>query len=92
MVFQYWHLVVVVALGALVMWGFRVSPQRTLIGLAATLVAASGLLLYTLVLDEPYLESDLDSRLDALALIGIPAILGISLGVLVVKRARSRRA
>jgi len=92
MVFQYWHLVVAVVLGALVMWSFRVSRQRTLLGLAATLVIISFFLLYTLILDEPYLERDLDSRLDALGLIGIPAILGVGLGVLVVKRSRSRRS
>ena len=92
MVFQYWHLVVVVVLGALVGWSFRVSRQRALLGLAATLVALSGFLLYTLILDEPYLEHDLNSRLDALALIGIPAILGVGLGLLAVKRHKSRRA
>lgn len=92
MEFQYWYLVVAVALVALVMWGFRVSRQRTLLGVAAALLAISGFLLYTLVLDEPSLEHDLDSRLDAWALIGIPAVLGVSLGVLAIKRTRSRRA
>jgi uncharacterized membrane protein YedE/YeeE len=92
MVFQYWHLVVVAALGALVVWGFRVSRRLTLLGLAATLVAISGFLLYTLVLEEAHLEADLNSQLETLALIGIPAIMGVSLGVLVVRSARSRQA
>lgn len=92
MVFQYWHLVVVVALVALVVGAFRVSRQRTLLGLAAALVAISGFLLYTLVLEEQHLEHDLNSWLEVLALIGIPAVLGVGLGMLAIKRTRGRRA
>jgi hypothetical protein len=88
MVFQYWHLVAVVVLGVLVVWGFRVARHRAMLGLAATLVAISGFLLYTLVLDEPNLDHDLNSRLDELALIGIPAVVGVGLGLLAVLRTR----
>ncbi|GIE86178.1 hypothetical protein [Actinoplanes regularis] len=89
MVFQYWHLLVAVVLTALVVWGLLVSRRRTLIGLAAALVALGGFALYTLVLDEPFLEHDLNSRLEDLAFIGVPAVLGIGI-LLAVKRAGSR--
>ncbi|GLW27877.1 hypothetical protein [Actinoplanes regularis] len=89
MVFQYWHLLVAVVLTALVVWGLLVSRRRTLIGLAAALVALGGFALYTLVLDEPSLEHDLNSRLEDLAFIGVPAVLGIGI-LLAVKRAGSR--
>jgi hypothetical protein len=88
---QYLYLVVVVVLAALVMWGLLASRRRTLLGLGAALVALSGFALYTLVLDEPYLEHDLNSRLEDLAFIGIPAVLGIGV-LLVVKRAGGRGA
>ncbi len=88
---QYWHFAVVVALVALVVWGLRASWQTTLVGLAGALLIISSLLFYTLVLDEEYLESDLNSRLDSVALIGIPALLGVGLGVFAFTRTRSRR-
>jgi integral membrane sensor domain MASE1 len=88
MVLQYWHFAVLAALCALVLWGLRASRRTTLFGLAAILVIISGWLLYTLVLEESYLEHDMED----VALIGIPAVLGISLGVLAVKGTRSRRA
>jgi hypothetical protein len=91
MVFQYWHLVVAVVLAALVVWGLLVSRRGTLLGLAGILLAFSGFALYTLVLDEPDLGHDLNSRLEDLAFIGVPAIIGISI-MLAVKRAGSRRA
>jgi hypothetical protein len=43
------------------------------------------------VVDEPYLEHDLNSRLEDLAFIGIPAVLGIGI-LLAVKRAGGRGA
>jgi hypothetical protein len=91
MVFQSWHLVGVVLLAALVVWGLRVSRRRTLLGLAATLLALSGFALYTLVLDEPYLEHDLNSRLEDVAFIGVPAVVAVGI-VLAVKRVGDRRA
>lgn len=92
MVFQYWHLVIPVALCALVVWGLRVTRQATLLGVAVTLLAVSGFLLYTLVLDEPNLGHDLNSRIEDVAWIGVPAVLGLAFGVFAVKRIMSRRA
>lgn len=91
MVFQYWHLGVVVALGGLLGWGLRVARRGTLLGLAAALLAVSGFALYTLVLDEPSLAHDLNSRLEDLAFIGVPAVAGAGI-VLAVMRAGRRRA
>jgi uncharacterized membrane protein YedE/YeeE len=92
MVFAYWQPAVVVGLVALVGWGLRASRQRTLLGLAIALVIISGFLLYTLVLEEQHLDQDLNGQLQTLAMIGIPAVLGLGLGALAVKRARSSRA
>jgi len=92
MMFQYWHLVIPAALGALVVWGLRVARQATLLGLAVTLLAVSGFLLHTLVLDEPYLQHDLNSRIADVAWIAAPAVLGMTFGVLAVKRIMSHRA
>jgi len=92
MVFQYWQLVIPVALGALVVWGLRAARQATLLGMGVTLLAVSGFLLYTLVLDEPNLEHDLNSRIEDVAWIGMPAALGVAFGVLAVKQLMSRRA
>jgi hypothetical protein len=91
MVFEYWHLAVAVVLAALVVWGLRASGRRTLLGLAAALLALSGFALYTLVLDEPSLGHDLNSRLEDLAFIGIPAVVAVGI-VLAVMRAGGRRA
>lgn len=88
-----WQLLVMVPVlavaGVLAVWAFRTSPRRALLGGAAALVAISGFLLYTLVLDEPSLGHDLNSRLDEVGLIGVPAVLGVGLGVFAV---RGRRA
>ncbi|GAB2574465.1 hypothetical protein Aab01nite_15630 [Paractinoplanes abujensis] len=86
---QSWHLVVVVALAAAAVWAVRVAGQRALAVLAVAFVLVSGWLLNTLVLDEAYLEPDLNSRLDAALLIAAPALIGVGLGVLAVRRRRS---
>ena len=92
MEFQYWQLVFPIALGAVVVWGLRNAREATLLGLAGTLLATSGLLLYTLILDEPYLDPDVNSQVEDLALIGMPAALGVAFGVVGVKRLLGRRA
>lgn len=92
MVFQYWHLAIPVALGALVVWGLRVARQATLLALAAALLAVSGFLLYTLVLEETNLQHDLNSQVEDAALIGVPAVLGLTFGVIALKRIMGRRA
>ncbi|MEU4624787.1 hypothetical protein AB0G04_33050 [Actinoplanes sp. NPDC023801] len=91
MEFQYWHLGVVAAFVILVIVGMRVSTRRTLVGLGAALMLAAGFLFYTLILDEEYLDMDANARLDAAALIGVPAVLGVGLVLLAVKRARRSR-
>lgn len=80
MAFRYWHLMVPVVLSVLVLWSVRKLSRRTLFSLAVTLLALSAFLLYTLVLGEPYLEPDPDSRREDLVLIGIPAFLGLGFG------------
>lgn len=57
-------------------------------GLAALLVITGGWLLYTFVLEEPYLDHSVEDA----ALIGVPVVLGIGLGALALKGTRSRRA
>ncbi|MDI6102097.1 hypothetical protein QLQ12_26110 [Actinoplanes sp. NEAU-A12] len=90
MEFQIWQPVVLVALGALIVWGLLVSRRRTLLGLAIALVTISGFLLYTLVLEEAHLEQDLNAQLDVVALVGIPAILGVVSGVFALRRTGDR--
>ncbi len=90
MEFHYWHLVVLVVLVALVGWGFRVARQRMLLASAVFLVAVSGWLLYTLVLEEVHLDQE--GTREALAFVAVPAVAGVGLGALWVKRIRSRRA
>jgi hypothetical protein len=87
MVFQYWHLGVVAAVVAVVVWGMLVARRGTLIGLAVTLVIISGWLLYTLVLDEPYLDHDADTAV----MIGTPAVVGVVFGLLAVRNPWARR-
>lgn len=88
MVLQYWHFAVLAAVAALVLWGLRASRRPTLFGLAALLVITSGWLLYTLVLEEPAINQEIED----VALIGLPAVLGLGLGVLAIKGTRGRRA
>ncbi|MBM2620451.1 hypothetical protein JIG36_33570 [Actinoplanes sp. LDG1-06] len=83
---ELWYVVIAVALAGVVVWGFRASQWRTLAVLAALLLVVSGWLFFTLVLDETYVESDLNSRLDDVVLIGLPALAGIALGVLAFRR------
>ncbi|BBH67914.1 hypothetical protein ACTI_45990 [Actinoplanes sp. OR16] len=88
MEFQNWHLAVVAVFAALIVAGIRLSRQKTLIGLAAALLAVSGFLLYTLVLEEDYASQDLNGRLDDVALIGGPSLLAAGLILLAVRRRR----
>ncbi|RSM48490.1 hypothetical protein DMB66_46255 [Actinoplanes sp. ATCC 53533] len=90
MEFQYWQPAVLVVLGALVVWGLVVSRRKTLLGLAIALVTISGFLLYTLVLEESYLEQDTNAQLETVALVGIPAVLGVVFGVFSVRRTGDR--
>ncbi|GAA2505801.1 hypothetical protein [Winogradskya humida] len=87
MVFQYWHLGVVAAVAAVVVWGMLAARRATLIGLAATLVVISGWLLYTLVLDEPYIDHDAET----VVMIGTPAVVGVVFGLLAVRNPWTRR-
>jgi hypothetical protein len=92
MVLHYWHLAVPLAFAVLVVWGWRKARQATLLVLAVVLLAASGFLLHTLVLDESHLERDLNGRIETAAWIGVPALLGIAFGALAWRRGRSRQA
>ncbi|MGX6603906.1 hypothetical protein ACWKSP_17425 [Micromonosporaceae bacterium Da 78-11] len=89
MVIQYWHLALLVVLTALLGWGLMVTRRKALLGVAAILLALSGFAYYTLVLDEQYLDRDLNGRLDTLAFIGIPAVIGVGI-LLAVLRSRRR--
>ncbi|XVV15768.1 hypothetical protein ACQP2X_15910 [Actinoplanes sp. CA-131856] len=82
MVFHYWHLAVLAGMVALIVWALRVARRPALAVLAALLVVVSGLLFSTLVLDEEFVEH---SPAD-IALIGLPAVLGLGLGALALKR------
>lgn len=82
MAFQWWQLAVVVAVGALAVWGLRVARRPALLTLAAALAMVSGFLLYTLVLDEPYVEHDLGD----VAFVVLPAVLAAGLGSLAFRR------
>jgi hypothetical protein len=90
MVVELWYLVALVALAGLVGWGLLVARRRMLAVVAVVLLAFSGFALHTLVLDEPYLDKDLNGRLDDLAIIGIPAVAGIVIGVLLVAKRAGR--
>jgi hypothetical protein len=84
MAFQYWHLAVVAAVVALVVWGLVAARRKALAVLAAALVLISGWLYYTLIVDEgPYIEHSFQD----VALIGLPAVIGLGLGVLAARRA-----
>ncbi|SDS61749.1 hypothetical protein [Actinoplanes derwentensis] len=75
----------------LVVLAFRKSSWSAAIGLGIALVLLSGFLLNTLILDEPYIEKDLNSNLDSAALIGGSAVIGIALGVFgFLKRPKTR--
>lgn len=91
MEFEMWHLAVLAAVVTLIGWGLRVSPRPVMAGLAATSLLISGFLLYTLVLEEENIELDLNGKIDTVALIGIPALLGVGLAVLAARRPRSRQ-
>jgi NADH:ubiquinone oxidoreductase subunit K len=90
MVLEYWHLAVVAALLALIGWGLRAARQTTLVVLAVTLLLISAFLLYTLVLEETHLESDLNAQVDAILIIATPALAGVALATLAIVRRRQR--
>jgi hypothetical protein len=87
---EYWHLAVIGAVIALLVWGFRTARRTTLVVCAAVLTALSGFLLYTLVLEEPFLDSDLNSRLETGAMIGIPALLAVAFGFFAIRQRSPR--
>ncbi|BAL88236.1 hypothetical protein AMIS_30160 [Actinoplanes missouriensis 431] len=87
---QYWQLAVVAAIVGLAVWAYRRSQRATLAVAAVVLLITSGLLFYTFVLDEPYLERDANGLLDIAAWVGIPALLGIAAGALAVRRGSPR--
>ncbi len=90
MVFEYWHLAVVAALVALIVWGLRVARNKAFAALAAGLLVISAWLLWTLVLEEAHLDQDLTGQIETGAIIGIPALLGAGLAALAFRRAGSR--
>ncbi|MBL7259287.1 hypothetical protein [Paractinoplanes lichenicola] len=62
--------------------------HKTLAALALLLIVVSGWLAYTLILEETHLEPDANSRLDSALLIGIPALLGVGLAIVALRRRR----
>ncbi|GLY08483.1 MULTISPECIES: hypothetical protein [Actinoplanes] len=88
MEFQYWYLAVVAAFLGLIVWGLVAARRKSMFGLAAALIAISGFLLWTLVLEETNIEYDMNSIIDTVAMVGIPAVLGIGLGVFALKSRR----
>ncbi|MEV6346776.1 hypothetical protein [Actinoplanes sp. NPDC051851] len=61
-----------------------------LLSWAALLLAVSGLLLYTLVIDEPYLGFDTDAAVETTLAVGIPALSGLAIATLALRRLRRR--
>lgn len=59
--------------------------NRTLLALAGVSAIVSGFLLYTLVLEEPYLEHSFDDAV----IIGIPGVLAIALSAFACRPRRS---
>jgi hypothetical protein len=53
-------------------------------------VSCSAYLLYTLVLEEDYLGPKMELLKDCAALIGAPALIGLTLAAIAVKRSRKR--
>ncbi|GAA4588648.1 hypothetical protein GCM10023107_10110 [Actinoplanes octamycinicus] len=66
----------------------RTSPVLALAGLA--LLACGVFLLYTLVLEEDHLGPKVELLKDSAALIGVPALAGLTLIAIAVKRSRHR--
>lgn len=75
------HVVAALVIVGLVVLAFWRAPRPAAFGLGAALLLLSLFLLNTLILDEPFVEKDLNSNLDAAAMIGVPAVLGVALGV-----------
>lgn len=92
MISEYWHLLIPVVLGALIVWSLRAARPATVLGVAAALLVVSGWLVQTLILDElPHLARDLNGTIDTAVWIGAPAILGVTLAVMGIRRIRGRR-
>lgn len=82
---------VALAVVLLVVLAFWKAPKGAAIGLGIALVLVSVWLVNTLYLDEPYMDRDLNSNLDAVAMIGGSAVLGIGLGIFgLLKKPRTR--
>ncbi|WIM94073.1 hypothetical protein ACTOB_006074 [Actinoplanes oblitus] len=64
------------------------STRILLLGLA--FLAASVFLLYTLVLEEDYLGPKVELLTDSAAPIGVPALIGLALVAIAVRRSRKR--
>jgi hypothetical protein len=56
----------------------------------AFFLSCSGFLLYTLVLEEDYLGPKVELLKDSAGIIGVPALIGLTLAVIAVKKSRKR--
>ncbi len=76
---------------AVLVLAFRASPRAASVGFGALLLVVSGFLLWTLVLEEPFIAEDVNAQWDAAAMIGIPAVLGVGLGAFgLIRRPRAQ--
>jgi hypothetical protein len=66
------------------------SGSGRLFAVAAGLLCVSGFLLYTLVLGEEYLEHDRNAIVEESFAIGLPALAGLVVAALALRRARRR--
>jgi len=67
------------------------SPWPTfLFTAAAALLCCSVFLLYTLILEEGYIDHDTDAMVDLTAIIGGPALAGVALAAVAVRLSRKR--
>jgi hypothetical protein len=63
-------------------------PSPLLLTGSAIFLACSAFLVYTLVIEEDYVVDELATLMEDIAIIGIPAIIGLVLAAIVVNRAR----
>ncbi len=66
----------------------RSSGSRRLLAVAVAFLSLSAFLLYTLVLGEKYLEPDRNAAVEDAVAIATPAVVGLVVGVLALRRAR----